>query len=118
VAIQHLLVAAATAGVAIEYFSRDVDAMPCTQPWRIDAAHLRAWWAAYLLVFVLVAGVSRLSIPTLARNAFGHPVWLAALLAGLVALGAWFRRTADGRPAPVSSDEELAGADVIQLHLS
>lgn len=118
VAIQHLLVVTATAGAAIEYFSRDVDAMPCTRPWRIDAAHLRAWWAAYLLVFVLVAGVSRLSIPTLARNAFGHPVWLATLLAALVALAAWFRRSADGRPALVWSDEELVGADVTQLHLS
>lgn len=118
IALQHALVCIAVGALVIEYFVRDVDAMPCARRLRVDGAHLRAWWAAYLLVFVLLAGTSRISVPTLAGRSFDHPVGYAMLVSAILLVAAWLRFSGSRGPSPRDPEEEDLDSALVQLRLN
>lgn len=57
-------------------------ALPCAEAWRPRTGHLRMWWPAYFLAFLIITNL----IPALAMLAVGRPLTLFVAL-GVIVLG-------------------------------
>lgn len=95
-AVRHAAIVLLTGLLLIEILIRDIDGMPCTSPWRPEAANLRAWWPVYLLAF---ATFTR-GIPAIGFAASRTVLTTALLAIALWTVGAIIRHRSERRFAP------------------
>jgi len=100
-ALTHTLLAVAAGAVVAEALLFRQAGMPCSRPWRLERARLRAFWPAYLLAFaVITQGVAAGSPRLVARPATLAAVVAALLLLRLVLRWAGAPPATEGSPEP------------------